>query len=109
MSLTIQERRDRLARNPHNIHDARLGGGMSAHEITRARFEREGMRAPLRESCPYNPGTMAADAWHDGRQYTYGVLRFGQGLPRPDANIPAAAGYDWQRADYLRQIEEAMT
>ena len=105
---TIQERKDCLARNPHNFHDARFGGAMSLHDATRARFEREGMVEPLRKPCPYNPGTMAADAWHDGRQYKIGLLLFGQGMPRPDANIPAAAGYDWQRADYLRQWELSM-
>jgi len=68
MTSTMKERAERLARNPHNFHDSRYGGGMSCHEFTAAQFEREGRLAPLRAECPYKLGTMAADRWQAGRE-----------------------------------------
>ncbi len=67
--MNYQERRARLARNPHNIGLAEYGGRLSNFDLWRARFEREGEQAAPGACNPYNPGTMAADAWERGRAY----------------------------------------
>lgn len=105
MELTMIERAARLARNPHNFHDSRYGGGMSAHEAAKAQFEREGRNARLGADDPYKPGTMASDAWQAGQRFKHGMHQFGQGWPCP--NDPATGeGWSHAQADYQRQLAD---
>lgn len=71
----IEDRAARLARNPHNIHSPRFGGGMCNFDYWAARFEREGMQADSAARNPYNRGVMAWEAWERGRAYA----RLGEG------------------------------
>ena len=93
-------RADRLAGNPHNIGGIAGYPPMTLHAFTRAKFEREGREARATESNPYNPGTMAADCWDDGRAYRAGLASYGQGMPRPSGDA-MAAGWNDARAYYL--------
>lgn len=64
----MQNRADRLARNPHNMPGIAGAPPMTNFAYHAARFEREGREALEDAPCPYNAGTMAATRWQAGRE-----------------------------------------
>lgn len=68
-SSQIENRRNRLAGNPHNVGGIAGCPAMTNYQYWRARFEREGMNAKPGAANPYRPETLAANAWNDGRAY----------------------------------------
>jgi hypothetical protein len=65
----IENRRDRLSGNPHNMPGVAGYPPMTNYQYWRARFEREGMDSAPGAVDPYKPGTLASNAWNDGRAY----------------------------------------
>lgn len=65
----IENRRDRLAGNFHNLPGVSGYPPMTNYQFWRARFEREGINAKPGAANPYKPETLASNAWNDGRAY----------------------------------------
>ena len=66
METPSKELAKAILRNPHNFHDVRHGGGLSAHDAAAARFEDEGRKAYPYGRNPHAAGTMAAERWAIG-------------------------------------------
>lgn len=72
-SSQIENRRNRLAGNPHNVGGIAGCPAMTNYQYWRARFEREGMESAPCAVNPYKPGTLASNAWIDGRAYVAAI------------------------------------
>lgn len=109
-AMNMVERAAALAANPHNIDRWNGAPRMCNHEVTAARFEREGREARLGAPNPYNPGTMAATRWEAGQHFKHGQLLFGQGFPCPATpewqGDAKREGWHFAQADYQRQCAD---